>query len=140
MNTIARLASHLLAFSATVAALRPSAVAPAALLSLYVAGAVFVLLAPRHRLYPRLPGTWAATLGYAVLLAAIFAGAGFAMGALGNSLRPRAVLPAAFGGVELYWLLVLGVASVAVGALVGTLLEGLQVPSSAPTSAAAGEA
>jgi hypothetical protein len=112
-----------MAFAAFAAVLRPNGVAPAALLSVFAAGFAFLLWAPRHRRYPTSPRTWLATGLYALLLAAIFAGANFAMSALGNSIKARAALPAAFGGLELYWLLVFGVASVALGASAGAAIE-----------------
>jgi drug/metabolite transporter (DMT)-like permease len=123
MNTIARLAAHCAAFMFFVAALRPTSVAPFAMLSVFVAGFAFLLFAPRHGRYPRSQRAWLATLLYALLLAAIFAGSDFAMTTLGNSITSRAALPAAFGGLELYWLLVFGAASVAAGALAGAVTE-----------------
>jgi len=134
VNTATRLSAHLLAFLALLAALRPSTVAPVALVTVYVAGALFLLLAPRSRLYPRWPRTWLTALGYALLLATVFAGADFTLGALGNSAKPRAPLPTAFGGLELYWLLVFGVASVAAGALPGVALERRQQPQTKPSA------
>jgi len=134
VNTLARLAAHSTAFAAFVAVFRPDAVAPAALLSVFVAGFAFLLWAPRHKRYPRSPRTWLATLLYALLLAAVFSGADFAMGILGNSIKPRAALPAAFGGLELYWLLVFGVASVAMGAWAGAAIEHWQQAQAEPSS------
>ena len=123
MKTIASLVAHSIAFTAFVGLCRPDTVAPVALLGVFVAGFAFLVWAPRHKRCPRSPVAWLATFVYAILLAAVFAGADFAMEALGNSIRSRAPLPPAFGGLELYWLLVFGVATVAVGALVGSTVE-----------------
>lgn len=123
MNATARLLAHAAAFAALVAWLRPGGVTAAALITVFALGVVFLLLAPRHRRYSRSVRVWTTTLVYASLLAALFAGADFALQALGNSVKSRTPLPQWLGGLELYWLLVPGVASVAVGALAGLLTE-----------------
>lgn len=123
LPAVARVASHLLAFVGVLAALPQQQVAPAAWLAVYAIGLVFLACAPRHRLYPQAPAWWLRVLLYSVLLAAIFFGADWALNTLGNSVKGRATLPAAFGGLELYAVLAPGVASVALGAWVGALLQ-----------------
>jgi hypothetical protein len=54
---------------------------------------------------------------YAALLAIFFFGADVALSVLGNSVKPRGQLPAFLGGLEVYFILVPGVASVALGEL-----------------------
>jgi len=119
---VARLAAHALSFFVLAGwPLRAAGVEPGAWLVLYAAGAVFLCAAPGHRAYPRSIKAWLAVAFYSVLLAAVFFGADFALQTLGNSARPRASLPSWFGGLELYYVLVPGVTSVAIGALTGAV-------------------
>ena len=142
MNTTVRLAAHLFTFGSFLALLRPATVEPAAWLAVFITGWVFLTLAPNHRAYPRRPGTWVKAALYTLLLASLFFGTDLAVQLLGNTVRPRAALPPYLGGLELYWLLVPGVLSVATGALAGAVLERTSQPQakltlSSPTSARA---
>ena len=145
MNTTVRLAAHLFTFGSLLFLLRPATVEPAAWLTVFTVGWVFLILAPKHRAYPRTPGTWVKASIYTLLLASLFFGTDLALQALGNTVRPRATLPPYLGGLELYWFLVPGVLSVATGALAGAFLERQSQPQakgtlSSPTITSASEA
>ena len=58
---------------------------------------------------------WLRVLFYALLLSVIFLGADFALDILRGSVKPRGQLPVFFDGLELYFVLMPGVASVAIG-------------------------
>ena len=142
MNTTVRLAAHLLTFGGLLALLRPATVEPAAWLLVFAIGWLFLILAPSHRAYPKAQGTWIKAALYTLLRALLFFGSGLALQVLGNTVRPRATLPLYLGGLELYWLRVPGVLSVATGALAGAVLEHRSQPQakltlSSPTSACA---
>ena len=119
MNTTVRLAAHLFTFVGFLALLRPGTVEPAAWLGVFAIGWAFLILAPNHQAYPKSQGTWLKAALYTLLLASLFFGTDLALHALGNTVKPRAALPPYLGGLELYWLLVPGVLSVAIGALAG---------------------
>ena len=142
MNTTVRLAAHLFTFVGFLALLQPGTVEPAAWLAVFTVGWVFLILAPNHQAYPKSQGTWLKAALYTLLLASLFFGTDFALHALGNTVKPRAALPPYLGGLELYWLLVPGVLSVATGGLAGAVLERRSQPQakltlSSPTSACA---
>lgn len=123
MNAAARLLAHATTFALLACVLEPAAVAPDALLGLFLSGTLVLALGPCLSCYPHAARTWAQVVFYSLLLGGLFFGADFALLALGNSVKPRAILPPAFGGLELYWVLVPGVASVGAGAWVGALLR-----------------
>ena len=117
MATAVGLLTHLLSFVVVVATVATPSVSIIAWLALYGVGALCLLIGPYLRL-PKLPARqWAMVLMYALLLAVIFAGAEFGLQTLGNSVKPRGVLPSYLGGLEPYFMLVPGVASVALGEL-----------------------
>lgn len=112
-----------LVFWTVLAAIGPGAVAGETWLVLHAVLAIALVL-----LHSR-PGptahwnarTWLVVALYAMFLAAIFAGANFALDALHGIDRPRAEVAAHLGGLELWQALCPGIFSLAVGALVGGL-------------------
>ena len=117
MATAAGLLAHLLSFVVVVATVATPSVSFIAWLTLYGVGAAYLLIGPYGSLLKLSAQQWALLLMYSVLLAVIFAGAEFGLQTLGNSVKPRGVLPAYLGGLELYFMLAPGVASVALGEL-----------------------
>ena len=117
MGTAAGLLTHWLSFALVVTTVAPPSVSPVAWLALYGVGVGYMLIGPYVRIPKLSARQWALLLMYSVLLAVIFAGAEFGLQTLGNSVKPRGVLPAYLGGLEPYFMLVPGVASVALGEL-----------------------
>lgn len=113
-------ALHGLAYWAFVLLVAPSAVGREAWAVLYLAGVAALSL------WLREPASTAArrraveVLGYSMLLGVWFFGADRGLAVLGNSVRPRQALPGFLHGLELYYLLVPGVATVALGRLAAT--------------------
>ena len=136
MGTIAGLLAHAISFAGFVTILPTLSVSLAAWLVLYAVGVIVVLLGPRLTLVAYTARGWSLALFYAVLSAVIFAGADLALQALGNAVKPRAIVPPALGGLEFYFLLVPGVASVALGQLARfAALHFLRPSTSAPSLA-----
>ena len=117
MGTAAGLLTHLLSFVVVVATVATPSVSLIAWLSLYGVGAAYLLIGPYVPLPKLSVRQWAMLFVYALILAVIFAGAEFGLQTLGNSVKPRGGLPSYLGGLELYFMLVPGVASVALGEL-----------------------
>lgn len=122
------LLTHAAAFWVFVLLVPAANVAPAAWAVLYAAGALCLAATPRVHRFRLSPARALKLLGYSVLVATLFFGADMALTALGNSAKPRQALPAAFGGLELWYLLVPGVAAVAVGSWVAGVLSGGVAP------------
>ena len=117
MATAAGLLAHLLSFVVVVATVATPSVSFIAWLALYGVGSAYLLIG-RYVPLPKLSARqWAMLFVYALILAVIFAGAEFGLQTLGNSVKPRGVLPSYLGGLEPYFMLVPGVASVALGEL-----------------------
>jgi hypothetical protein len=116
MRAALPLLAHALAFWAGVAALAPPSVSPSAWAALYLLGAVAVVLIERHPRARLSARAWAIVAAYAAFLAVLFWGADHALNELRGAIRPRAALPAYLGGLELCFMLVPGVASVALAA------------------------
>ena len=117
MGTVASLLTHLLSFAGVVAAVATPSVSFLAWLALYGVGAAYLLIGPYVRIPKLSARQWAILLGYALLLSVIFAGIELGLQTLGNSVKLRGVLPSYLGGLEPYFMLVPGVASVALGEL-----------------------
>ena len=117
MATAAALLAHLLSFVFVVTTVATPSVSFLAWLALYGLGAGYLLIGSYVRIPKLSARQWAMLFLYALLLAVIFAGAEFGLQTLGNSVKPRGVLPAYLGGLEPYFMLVPGVASVALGEL-----------------------
>ena len=117
MGTIAGLLAHAISFAGFVTIVPTLSVSLVAWLVLYTIGVVVVSPGPRLALIAYTARGWSLALFYSVLFAVIFAGADLALQVLGNSVKPRATLPPALGGLELYFVLVPGVASIALGQL-----------------------
>ena len=117
MGTAAGLLAHLLSFVVVVATVATPSVSLIAWLTLYGVGAAYLLIGPYAPLPKLSARQWAMLFVYALILAVIFAGAEFGLQTLGNSVKPRGVLPSYLGGLEPYFMLVPGVASVALGEL-----------------------
>ena len=118
MGTAAGLLAHLLSFVVVVATVATPSVSFIAWLALYGVGSAYLLIG-RYVPLPKLSARqWGMLFVYALLLAVIFAGAEFGLQTLGNSVKPRGVLPSYLGGLEPYFMLVPGFASVALGELV----------------------
>jgi hypothetical protein len=101
-----------------VAALRSLAVTPAAWCGLQVLVLLGWWVSCRWRYSSTLPPrSWAALAVYALLGAALFAGANFGMDALHGANRPTAQVAAHLGGVELWVVLYPGLLSLALGRL-----------------------
>lgn len=115
MNSLVALAVHAISFWTAVAFIGGHQVAVPAWAVLFAVGAVAVLVASRGAL-PSLGSRRAALLFlYSVVLGGLFFGADFALNVLGNSVLPRAQLPGYLGGLELYFVLVPGLASASLG-------------------------
>ena len=117
MATAAGLLAHLLSFVVVVATVATPSVSFLAWLALYGLGAAYLLIGPYVPIPKLSARQWAKLFVYALILAVIFAGAEFGLQTLGNSVKPRGVLPSYLGGLEPYFMLVPGVASVALGEL-----------------------
>ena len=117
MATAAGLLAHLLSFVVVVATVATPSVSFIAWLALYCAGAAYLLIGPYGPLPKLSARQWAMLFGYALLLSVIFAGIELGLQTLGNSVKPRGVLPSYLGGLEPYFMLVPGVASAALGEL-----------------------
>jgi len=119
MRLIIAVLVHAVAFWATVGLIGLTTVSDSVWIVVYTAG----MGATAASTLPCASGirakTWRATLMHSCLFAALFAGADFALTELGNSARPRAPLPMLVGGLDLHFLLLPGVTSVALGALAG---------------------
>jgi hypothetical protein len=133
MPLAAGLLTHAVTLWAFVLFVPSAGVAAAAWVVVYVAGALYLVAT---QLVPRLRLSVAQALrllGYSVLVATLFFGANLALTALGNSVKPRQPLPSALGGLELWYLLVPGVAAVALASVVfGLLRRKLSSPPSSP--------
>jgi hypothetical protein len=115
-----------------VAALRALAVTPAAWCGLQVLVLLVWWVSCQWRYSATLPPrTWAALAMYALLGAALFAGANFGMDALHGPNRSRAQVAAHLGGLELWVVLCPGVLSLALGHLASCRSSSL--PSQAPS-------
>lgn len=127
MQIVASLLAYVLAYSAFLVVLPATNPVPQvswlALLALGLIVTVVLQLQSRWSVSAR---SWVLCAIYVALLASLFFGADFALSALGTSVKPRAELPAFLNGLELYYLLVPGVASVALGVAVGAWLKAYQ--------------
>jgi hypothetical protein len=138
MSFAAGLLTHAAIFWAFVVLVPAAGVARGAWAFAYAAGALCLFAAQRARHLRLSPARALKLVGYSILVAALFFGADFALTTLGNSVTPRQALPAAFGGLELWYLLVPGVAAVALGSWVtgvlggGVAPRGRQVPQGDP--------
>ena len=120
--TVAALAIQAAAFWSAVFMLPASTVGTAAWLALYACcAATLAVSASIARMKLGLLA-WLQVLFYALLLAAIFFGADFALDTLRGAVRPRSQLPAFFNGLEFYFVLAPGVASIAVGGAARSIL------------------
>ena len=126
MHTATALAAHATAFWAFVFLVAPPAVTVGAWLATYSLGAGMLLLVALRT--ATTSESWPAVrlFLYSLLLALIFFGADQALTVLGTSVKPRQPLPAFLGGLELYYLLVPGVAAVALGQLVASIYASSQ--------------
>jgi hypothetical protein len=117
LSAFAAAAVHASAFVAFLVYVAPSSVRATSWLALYLLGGSFLWLRPRLLPTANSFKLWASTLMYAALLAILFFGADLALSVLGNSVKPRSQLPAFLGGLEMHFVLVPGIASVALGEL-----------------------
>jgi len=101
VNSAARLAAHFVSFFTIAWLLRSESVESRVWLVAYAAGVAFLCFAPQFRIYPRSAKLWALVAFYSSLLSALFFGTNFALEALAGSVKPRAPIPAIFGGLEL---------------------------------------
>ena len=109
-------------FAAMVASLPPSGVSPLAWTTLYVGALAVAVLAMRHITLPL-----KAALGWglqSVLLALIFFGANGGLDALHGAHRPKAEVARYLGGLELWFVLCPGAASVALALAVAAISRG----------------
>lgn len=127
LRVIASLLAYLLAYSAFLLLLPATGSVPrASWVALLAWGLIVTAVLQLQSRWNVSARSWVLCAGYAVLLALLFFGADFALTALGTSVKPRAALPAFLNGLELYYLLVPGVASMAMGAAVGAWLQARQ--------------
>lgn len=115
---------HAASFWAFVFLVPTAGVAATAWVVAYAGGVAYLLAAPHLHGARLSPVQSLKLLGYCVLVAALFFGADSALNALGNSVKTRQALPAAFGGLEVWFLLVPGVAAPALGSWVTGVLRG----------------
>lgn len=85
-------------------------------IGLLVLGAVSTVVLQLQSRWQLSCRSWLLCAFYCVLLASLFFGADFALTVLGTSVKPRAELPSFLNGLELYYILVPGFASIAIGA------------------------
>jgi hypothetical protein len=118
-QTLTALLGHMVAFWAAAHSVMAS---PGAWLVLYLLGVLAVVLLGQLAIGRQPWQRWLRIFGYAALGAALFFGADFALDALGKSVAPRSAGAAFHGGVELYHVLFPGLASVAFGFMVSSLV------------------
>jgi hypothetical protein len=123
VNIVIALLVHGLAYAVVAGVITAPLVKPQAWLALYVLGAIGLGIAQLRRVQPVKASSWAQLLVYSSFFAALFAGASFALYALGNSVKSRSELPDFVGGLPLCLALFPGVATVALGGLFGALLD-----------------
>lgn len=129
MNTVLSWLVQTLAFGLAFMPIAAQPVAPLAWVGLYLATALLAVLAAWWR-WPRWPArTWLYACFCSLLLAASFWGANFALDALHGAARRKAEVTSTLGGLELWFVLCPGVASIAVSGLARSLLEGNARPS-----------
>lgn len=121
MHAAIALAAHAVAFWAFVFFIAPLTVSLPAWLATYSLG-VGVLLLVLLR-YPTKIACWPSVrlFLYSLLFSAVFFCVDNALTVLGSAVRPRQPLPTFLGGLELYYLLLPGVAAVAVGLLAASI-------------------
>jgi len=120
MDRVLAFALHGGAYWAFVLVVAPAAVEPQAWAALYLAGLVALGLWLREPVSMPARRRALEVLGYSMLLGLWFFGADRGLAVLGNSVKPRLVLPDVLGGLELYWMLTPGAAAVALGRLAAT--------------------
>lgn len=120
----AGLAALTVCYGAGAALLHAAAVSAAAWAALYAAGVIALLALPYSRA-GRVPARrWLTAAGLTVLLAGIFFGADGALDALNGARRAKTQVAAHLGGLELWFVLCPGAASVALAAAVRARLRG----------------
>jgi len=123
MKALAPLLAQTFVFSLGAVAVPSGLVATGAWVGLYLAVSAASSLAA-YLGWPRWPAwTWLAALGYTLLFAALFCGANLALDALHGAHRPNADVARHLGGLELWFVLFPGIASMAVSGFARTLLS-----------------